>query len=88
MNRFYYFCKHVNGGSRYGGGLHCFRLPEDDHRINEFTKQYSSSGVYIYQTYPYTPSKKEEIFQIQMRLQAWSNDVTIEDPAPGGGRLA
>jgi hypothetical protein len=92
MSRFYYFCKHVGGGSRYGGELVCLRVPESDHRVSTLTKMYSSRGIYIYQTYPYMPTKKEEIFQIQMRLRAWNNTVTVESPEeaakkPGGLKL-
>jgi hypothetical protein len=92
MSRFYYFCKHVGSGSHYGGELACLRVPESDHRVNTLTKQYASSGIYIYQTYPFTPTKKEEIFQIKMRLRAWDNTVTVESleeaaKKPGGLKL-
>lgn len=75
MSRYCYFARTL-GHSRYSD-LNFIRVASSDPRFPELTKNYNNIGLHACFSYPYTPTKEEEVFQLRKWLRAWDCNVTV-----------
>ncbi len=71
-----YFAKTINRSSRYAD-LCFLRVPVSDPRIPTLEEQYHKIGISYTLTFPFPPTKEQEVFDLKMRMRSWDMDATV-----------
>lgn len=83
MSRFCYFTRTL-GKSRFAD-LSFVRVAGSDPRLPEIAAKYDNVGLHACFSYPYKPTKEEEVFRLRMWLRAWDCGVTVVGVDEKGG---
>jgi hypothetical protein len=71
-----YFAKTINRSSRFAD-LCFLRVPHSDPRIPTLEEQYNKIGISYTLSFPFPPTKEQEVFELKMRMRSWDMDATV-----------